>query len=95
MNWIFLLIGMVLGSSFTWLLLRKREKPYTVPVGVVPAAEYVYEVRLNGKTIFPGPGQDDSKIAEAKSTYYDNRLPRGSTLEFFTRGNHTASRRIR
>ncbi len=88
-----LVIGALAGALTSWLLYRTKPRIYEPPIDVVRPSKYTYEVRMDGKTLFPGSGQDDRALAEAKSTYNDTRLPKGRVLEFFTRGQHTASRR--
>lgn len=89
------LCGILSGLVLAWAYYRNRpaqddddeDRLLTRP------PKYTYEVRMDGKTLFPGSGQDGDNLADAKSTFKDPRLPKGRLLEFYTRGNHTASRR--
>lgn len=61
---------------------RPAGRPFVTP----------YEVRMDGRRIYPGGPEQECTRAGAKSTYFDKALPTGHILELYQHGNHTASR---
>lgn len=88
------LLSGVLGAYAFWRFKIGGVPPIVLPPRVMgrPVVDMPYEVRMDGKRLYPGSGQACNR-QDAKSTYYDDKLPAGHILEFFQHGSHTASRR--
>jgi len=92
-----IVLGLVSGVAGAWIFWRWKIggiPPIVLPPRVVgrPAMDMPYEVRMDGKRIYPGEGQECTREG-AKSTYFDPKLPIGKILEYYQHGSHTASRR--
>lgn len=78
-----------------WLVDKYSTFKALAPEPELPLFEY--EVRLTrnsshgifAKTIYAG-----SDLAQAKTIYYEATGPARTTAELYTRGNHTASRKV-
>lgn len=86
-------ISGLVGAYLFW-----RFKIGIIPPIVLPARPAgrpfitPYEVRMDGRRIYPGSPEQECTRSGAKSTYFDKALPTGHILELYQHGNHTASR---